>query len=55
MYTDVVQAQAAKRLDLDPSLEAVCLFSVIGLALSAGIILLLSAESVELMLALAMM
>lgn len=50
MYTDVVHARTEstkRRFKLLPSLEAVCLFCAIGLALAAVIIPMLPREAVE--------
>ena len=38
MYTDIVHTRSERRFKIVPSLEAVCLFCAIGLALSAVII-----------------
>ena len=47
MYTDVVHTRTERRFKLVPSLEAVCLFCAIGLALSAVIIPLLPRDVLE--------
>lgn len=47
MYTDTVHVRTERRFKLVPSLEAVCLFCAIGLALSAVIIPLLPREILE--------
>jgi hypothetical protein len=47
MYTDVVHVRPQRRFKLVPSLEAVCLFCAIGLALAAIIIPMLPREALE--------
>jgi hypothetical protein len=47
MYSDIVHARTERRFRIVPSLEAVCLFCAIGLALSAVIIPLLPREVLE--------
>ncbi len=47
MYTDLVHVRPERRFKIVPSLEAVCLFCAIGLALSAIILPLLPREALE--------
>jgi len=47
MYTDVAHVRTERRFKVVPSLEAVCLFCAIGLALTAVIIPMLPKEALE--------
>jgi hypothetical protein len=47
MYSDVVHTRTERRFKIVPSVEAVCLFCAIGLALSAIIIPMLPPEALE--------
>jgi hypothetical protein len=47
MYSDTVHVRTERRFKLAPSLEAVCLFCAIGLALTALIIPMLPREALE--------